>query len=294
MHAQVKRIEHPQRQALLFLCHRSEPGFISRFKALEKAFRVHGDAFFVYDISETSTPDPIRALRHFTFSKSSLNALGYPRLHDELMPGHVHFPMLEFALQHPDYTHYWVIEYDVRLTAPWRLFFRLLQQSKADFIGTHLRRYEEQRAWFWWSSFSHPDRPADLNACIRFFGPIYRVSRDAVLLLDSKLKSGFKGHQEVVMPTLIASAGLSLQDLSCGGHFACPTRWSWYTYQKADRAGYQAKSSMRFRPPMEHAGMRPFTLYHPIKSADFGYQSLRHRMLRMLSSLNKQVPPRTG
>jgi hypothetical protein len=285
----MKPAEPSQRQALLFLCHRSESGFIARFKALEKAFKPYGDTFFVYDASHAPVPDLLKALRHFAFSRASLDALSYPRLHDELMPGHVHFPMLDFALQHPAYAHYWVIEYDVRLTAPWRLFFRLLQRSKADFIGTHLRRYAEQRAWYWWPSFSAPDQTVDVTGCVRFFGPIYRISRLAVELVDARLKSGYKGHQEVVLPTLIASAGLSLQDLTRSSHFGCSTRWSWYTHQRADRAGYLAKSSMRFRPPMDNAGMRPFTLYHPVKSAHFGHHVLLDMARRMLAALARPM-----
>lgn len=273
------------RQALLFLCHRSEPGFIARFKAMEKAFSSYGEAFFVYDASKMPMPASLTALRHFAFSNASLNALGYPRLHDELMPGHVHFPMLDFALQHPAYAHYWVIEYDVRLTAPWRLFFRLMRRSDADFIGTHLRRHDEQRAWYWWSSFAPPGQPADVNACVRFFGPVYRISRAAVQLVDAKMKAGYKGHQEVILPTLIAGAGLSLQDLTCSSRFGCATRWSWYTHQQADRAGYLTKSSMRFRPAMDHAGMRPFTLYHPVKSVHFGRHVLLEMARRMLAAL---------
>jgi hypothetical protein len=287
----MNSVEHVQRQALLFLCHRSEPGFISRFKSLEKAFKRSGDAFFVYDTTSTPMPDSVKALRHFAFSKSSLDALSYPRLHDELMPGHVHFPMLEFALRHPEYSHYWVIEYDVRLTAPWRLFFWLLRHSKADFIGTHVRRHEEQRAWYWWSSMKHPDHPYDPHTYVRFFGPIYRISREAMLLVDSKLKYGWQGHQEVVLTTLIARAGLTLQDLTCSSHFGCPTIWSWYTYQRADRAGYLVDSSVRFRPPMTASGMRPFTLYHPVKSAHTGYPELLDWMRNALSTLVEKLWP---
>lgn len=281
--------ETSQRQVLIFLCHRTEPEFIARFKAIESAFKPQGDAFFVFDNSDTELPPSIKALRHATFTKTSLNALGYPRLHDGFYPGHTHFPMLDFAIKHPSYSYYWVVEYDVRLTCPWGIFFWLLRHSHADFIATHLRRFQEQQAWYWWPSFSHPEESVDLKTCIRFFGPISRMSREAVQLVDSKLKSGWKGHQEVVIPTLIAAAGLQLQDLASGSYFGCHTKWSWYTYQKADRAGYLAKSSMRFLPPMESLGLRPFTLYHPIKLEKSGYQLLLDRVRRKILSFASKM-----
>lgn len=262
-----------QDQALLFLCHRTESGFIKRFKALEKAFEPHGHAFFVFDTSASSLPAKIESLRYFTFSKSSLNALRYPWLQDSLMPGHVHYPILDFALKNPQYSHYWVVEYDVRFTGPWSIFFRWARRSDADLLCTHLSRYEEQPSWWWWPSFSHPDKRIEPRACARFFGPIYRLSREAVLFLDSQLKSGWQGHQEVVIPTLLSHAGLRLQDLARDSSFACQSGWSWYTRSKPDPRGELAGSTMRFRPPMAHVGFRPLTLYHPIKSADYGYQA---------------------
>lgn len=256
------------RQALLFLCHLTDMGHVRHYQALTRAFRPYGDAYFVFDVTHQPLPDALARLPNFTFTKDSLRNLGYVWLQDALMPGHVHFPMLEFARHHPGYTHYWVVEYDVRFNGPWRLFFWWANRVKADFLATHLYRHGEQPFWYWWRSLSCPEHEIDLQARIRFFGPLYRISREAVELLDTRLSEGCKGHQEVIIPTLLHQAGYRLMDLSRDSTLGQAPGWSWYTRSRErDAWGALNDSSMRFRPALESVGRRPFTFYHPIKAA---------------------------
>ena len=205
------------------------------------------------------------------------------------MPGHVHFPLLEFALKHPQYSHYWVVEYDVRFTGPWRLFFWLARHTDADFVATQLSRYEEQPFWYWWPTYRGPDRTPDPKHCVRFFGPLYRISRAAVEFIDAKLKAGYQGHQEVVLPSLLCEGGFRLMDLSSCSSFDALSSWSWYTRGRRDVWGALAQSSMRFRPPMNYPGLRPFTFYHPVKSHYFGYSALLENLRFMLSDILNRV-----
>jgi hypothetical protein len=221
-------------------------------------------------------------MRHFEFSTDSLKALGYTWLQDSLMPGHVHFPVLEFAQKHPNYSNYWVIEYDVRFTGSWSLFFWLTTRSTADFIATHLSRYEEQPFWYWWPTYSCPDKTQKIESRVRFFGPLYRISRSAIEFVDTKLKAGCQGHQEVVLPTLLNEAGFSLVDLSGSSSFEKLSPWSWYTRSKRDVWGALKHSSMRFRPQMTLSGHRPFTFYHPVKTPHYGFSALFDYMRRTI------------
>jgi hypothetical protein len=285
--------QRPPRQALLFLCHRSEPEFISRFKSVEKAFRPYGDAYFIFDTSTTPLPAGIAALRHGHFSLQSLKQLGYSWMHDDLMPGHVHFPLLDFALRHPQYAHYWVVEYDVRLTAPWWLFFLRMQSVNTDFLGTHLNHHAEQPDWWWWKTWRSPDGTLDIQQCARFFGPLYRISRPAVEYVDAALKAGYTGHQELILPSLLQQGGYSIQDLSRKSQFGCPTRWSWYTRKDRDPGGGLGESSMRFQPPLAHPGRRLFTFYHPVKYPESSLTLLLNRIRRKLglaAPLSTPVP----
>lgn len=276
-------------QALLFLCHRTEKGFIDRYKALATSFSRYGEAYFVFDSTANPLPEHLKCLRHFEFSSHSLKALGYKWLQDSLMPGHVHFPVLEFALKHPNYSHYWVVEYDVRFTGPWRLFFWLARRTAADFIATHLSHYNEQPFWYWWPTYSNPDKDHDVSSCVRFFGPLYRISRAAVEFVDAQLKAGCQGHQEVVIPSLLHEAGFSLMDLSRSGSFRGLSPWSLYTRSNRDVWGALVYSSMRFRPPMDFSGIRPFTFYHPIKDPYYGYPAFLKYLHRITYGRGNQT-----
>jgi hypothetical protein len=257
---------HNQSQALLFLCHLTDQGFIDHFQTLSNSFRYYGDAYFVYDVTRKELPDELENINHFTFSLDSMRRLGYTWMHDSLMPGHVHYPVLEFAQKYPNYSHYWVIEYDVRFTGPWRLFFWLAYKKNADFIASHIYKYDEQPFWHWWSTYRCENSIKDNSSLIRFFGPLYRISRPAIELIDSKLKYGCSGHQEVVLPTLLSNAGFRLLDLSNSSGFESFTNWSWYTRDNKDKWGGLDNSSMRFRPPLSTSGSRPLTFYHPVKT----------------------------
>jgi hypothetical protein len=273
------------RQALLFLCHRQEPGFIRRFRALARAFKPYGDAYFIVDSSTQPVSDAIRALRHSSFSLESLKSLGYAWMHEDLMPGHVHFPLMDFAARFPDYTHYWVIEYDVRFSGPWRLFFWRMQFSRADFLATHLSHHEDQPSWWWWDTFSSPDSALTRADCARFFGPLYRISRPALTYVDAALKAGYSGHQELILPTLLMLGRFKIQDLSTRSSFPCPTRWSWYTRKDTDIGGGLGESSMRFHQGFAHQGRRLLTLYHPIKTPASNWVLQFNRLRRKIGLL---------
>lgn len=259
-------IGKPGRQALLFMCHLYDETHLKLFRQLEQAFQPYGDAYFIFDATR-GVPDEISALRHHVFTLQSLQSLGYTWLQDTLIPGHAHFPVLEFAKGHPDYTHYWVIEYDVRFTGPLRWFFAWANRQTADFLATHLNTQTSHPDWHWWPSYQHPRAGLTVHKLIRFFGPLYRISSRAVLLADAQLKLGFKGHQEVILPSLANAAGMKLMDLSTAGEFGKPGIWSWYTREAKDPKGLLKRSTMRFRPVLQSTGIRPLTFYHPIKPA---------------------------
>lgn len=254
------------KQALLFLCHLTEPDHVQRFKQLERAFRPFGDAWFVFDSTRHAPPPLVQAELHHTFSLDSLKALGYRWRHPELMPGHVHFPVLEFFKAHRHYSRYWVVEYDVGFTGPWRLFFRLANRSRADLIATQLASRSEQPGWYWWDSLQAPAHEALPDPLYRCFAPICRLSNPALSFLDTKLQAGWLGHQEVVLPTLLAHHGFQIEDLGPAKSFPSTTPWPWYAERSTGEDGQLNASSMRFKPPFEALGTRPLTLYHPLKT----------------------------
>jgi hypothetical protein len=257
----------PRRAALLFVCHLADAAFVAMFRRLEKAFRPFGDAYFLYDTNDEPLPSTLQDIPVHGFSLRTLQSLSYAWLHDGLMPGHLHFPVLEFFRAHGAYDHYWVIEYDVRFTGPWRVLFRWAQGVDGDLLATHIATHPEQPQWDWWSTLAHPRATVADDNRTRFFGPLYRLSRQAMAHLDEALGSGWQGHQEVVIPTLLREAGMSLVDMTRESRFPAPTWRNWYTRDRDDPHGGLKDSSMQFARLLRYPGPRPLTLYHPVKKA---------------------------
>ena len=87
-----------------------------------------------------------------------------------LIPGNAHLADLSFYEAHPEYDYCWTIEYDVRFSGSWAVFFEEFQNNTADLLATHVRRYEEEPAWYWWGTLRTPDGPLrSKNGCAPFF-----------------------------------------------------------------------------------------------------------------------------
>ena len=53
------------------------------------------------------------------YDLNDINSLQYEPICPNLLPGSCHFPVLKFYLDHPYYSYYWLIEYDVEFTGSW-------------------------------------------------------------------------------------------------------------------------------------------------------------------------------
>ena len=124
---------------------------------------------------------------------------------------------IDFCLKYPGYSHYWVVDHDVRFTGDWNSFFCSFMQSDADLIATYISRYGEgnwhnevEESWWPWKS---GNIIMDDSNKVRAFFATYRFSRRALELLDRKYISGIEGFCEMVVPTLLSHEGYSLQDI---------------------------------------------------------------------------------
>ena len=86
----------------------------------------------------------------YTFNIERLNGLGYHPIRETLIPGSNHFALLCFYKEHPSYSHYWNIEYDVCFSSEWSYFFDEFMAVKADFLSSHIQRYPDCPEWMWW------------------------------------------------------------------------------------------------------------------------------------------------
>jgi GT2 family glycosyltransferase len=253
------------RQAFLFVSHLSSGMIVKEFKNICRSTKHLGDAFFLYDATNKVIPDEINKLSPFLYSRECLSSLGYPTTGGNIIPGHAHFPIFQFYLNMPDYDYYWVIEYDVRFSGEWQLFFDCFQTVKSDFLTCHIRSYAEDPHWPWWK-LNHPRKSIPLHKRICSFNPIYRMSKDALFFLDKEFKDGWCGHHEVALPTLLHHNGFSIREISGKGKFTIPGMENkFYSDVGYNRIGKLSKRTLRYRPAFLLYGKERNKLYHPVK-----------------------------
>ncbi len=219
----------------------------------------------LYDTSGKTIPGGIDNLSPYCFSLKSLLSLGYPTISNNIIPGHAHFPLFQFFLDRPDYQYYWMIEYDMRFSGEWRLFFESFSKKDADFLSSHIRHYEDDPDWRWWE-LKHPRESIPLQKRIGSFNPIYRISHSALSFLHEGFKSGWRGHHEVALPTLLHHNGFSLMDICGRGKYAIPGIYNkFYSGSGPDCRGSLSGGSLRYRPVFWRYGREKNKLYHPVK-----------------------------
>jgi hypothetical protein len=184
-------------------------------------------------------------------------------------PGQVHFPLLQFFRDNPDFDYYWLIEYDVRFAGDWRLFFDYFRDKNQDFLTCHIRRHADEPGWRWWSVLHHPHKSIPLSERLGSFNPIYRLSNPSLSFLHQSLSDGWCGHFEVLLPTLLHHNGFTLMDIGGKGTFTPPSMEdNFYTAQRNSDGALEC-GTMRYRPSFWRAGQEKNKLYHPVKPLPF-------------------------
>jgi hypothetical protein len=199
------------------------------------------------------------------YNSQDFSTWGFPTMGDKLIPGHCHFPVMRMFMGNPGIEKLWVIEYDVRFTGRWATLFDHFATDDADLLTCHVRTQAQEPYWHWWSSLAAPvgEDTASLGR-LRAFMVTARYSSAALQVVTSALRRGWRGHQEVVVPTLIVKEGLKLRDLNAPGS-ADGKRRIFYTSAVDEKGALQELGTLRYRPARQRAGLRRNTLYHPVK-----------------------------
>jgi hypothetical protein len=259
-------------QVLLFLSHCASTRTVNEYSRIHSAIEGMGDMFFLYHANSDEIPLQLKEHGVYTFSDKSLSALDYPRIGTSLIPGHAHFPLLQFFRDNPGYAHYWIIEYDVRFSGDWRLFFSHFQDTNKDFLTCHIRCHKDEPNWRYWA-LQHPRQTIPVADRLRSFNTVYRLSKSALAFLDQSMKDGWCGHHEVLLPTLLYRNGFSIMDIGGNGSFTPKTMENmFYVDSGSDSRGTLAKGTMRFRPCFWKAGIKRNKLYHPVKPAGTAFK----------------------
>lgn len=178
--------------------------------------------------------------------------------------GNANLPLLYFSRQYPEYQYYWVVEYDVRFSGDWNLFFDSFRSTDADLLGTTLYEKEFNPEWFYWDSIEAPETEAFLRF-IRGFFPVVRYSQLACRLLVTAYHDGWRGHFEGLVPTFLYSRGCRIEDIGGDGEFT-PVERRMLFYSNCPYKWDLSPGTFVYRPDVSLQTIVPGMLYHPVKS----------------------------
>jgi len=301
--------QNNKKSAILILTHLNIASVFQEYFALSLKKAENTDVFILCDNTNGHFDKYRRDPRVVLFSRDDLSDLPYPgkstpaklEVSHEVDPHHqafnfsprnVDLPVLLFFRRCPDYTHYWVVEYDVRYSGAWPAFFGAHNQSDADLLGTTLFRRDQCEDWYYWPSLDLRDRRIAMHDQIRGFFPIYRLSRRALERLDADYRTGVSGHFECLIPTLLNAAGMTLEDIGGQGDFVRPTNKGRF-YRNTPAAASLGPGTFVFRPVMERPGREPDMLWHPVRPGT-AWRAMPRRGNALLRRLAGRVADRIG
>jgi hypothetical protein len=236
------------------------------YKNISQSSSHFGNTYFLLHDNSGHVNSTVKRFRTARFSDSIINELGYIPISNSLIPGSNHFPLLKFYKDNPKYKYYWLIEDDVRFSGDWSLIFNTFSKNQNhDLITSNIRHFEEQPDWYWWNSLTHENYKVPIEKRIRSFNPIYRISNEALQYTDDLLVKGWRGHHEVLFPTLIQLGGGKLLDFGGSGSFVPNDFCNRFYTSDSDDVGGLSKGTMRYRPIMKRRGKMANKLYHPVK-----------------------------
>lgn len=283
---------------ILYQTHFVDPVILAEYRKLKRDAGGFGAVKLLYNTTEAPLPADLPAdVEAAPFHARDLRRLGYRSKDTSLSSYNVELFLLNFFRHHPDYEHYWAIEYDVRFSGDWGLLFGAFADDPADLLGTTLYRYPFNPDWVNWRSLIAP-APLAPPAMIRAFIPIYRISRRGLIELDRAYRNGWGGHCEVTVPTILGQAGMRLEDIGGDGEFVAPGNVNRF-YRNTPKTRDHFPGSMTFRPVMTSPGAEPNLLWHPVKVRQGMVTGRRrimvHRLRMMLPrSLAALLPHRLG
>jgi hypothetical protein len=246
--------KNQKKQAFLIVTQNPSKRVLKLYSKIQNAVADNGEVFLLYHIKKDKPALPA-GVNVFTFTNDVLKDLQYKPIRTTLVPGSNHFPVLQFFLAHPTYEYYWCIEDDVAFNGRWSNLFEEVSPSvNYDFITSHIRRHSDIPDWFWWDSYRIPGEDFSTDKLISSFNPIYRISGNALRYIDTSLKNGYRGHHEVLLPSLLMRGGFSIADFGTEENHVTPN------------LSFCTMRTMRWLPVFLFVGNNKNKLYHPVKT----------------------------
>lgn len=247
--------KNSNKQAFLIVTQNPSKHVFRLYDKIKNAAGDNGDVFLLYHNNNNHKPDVPERIKVSTFTNSVLTDLQYKPIRTTLVPGSNHFPVLQFFLSNRQYDYYWCIEDDVAFNGKWADLFEAVSPSvKYDFITSHIRRYTDIPNWFWWDSYRIPGEDFNSENLISSFNPIYRISNIALTYIDNSLRNGYRGHHEVLLPSILLKGGFSIADFGAEENNVTP------------HLSFCTLRTMRWLPVFLFVGSNRNKLYHPVKA----------------------------
>jgi hypothetical protein len=217
-----------------------------------------------------TVPPPARKI---LFNQRHMRALGLPA-RCACQPEPLPTRNLDLAPLHvyrmiPEYEHYWLIEYDVRYSGNWNWLLQELDDPAVDFLGTVVQRRSENPAWSHWQTLctlAVDGRPQHHDRQVKAFAPMMRLTQRAFAAVDDAYRRGWHGHYEALWPTVIAAAGLRIEDIGGSGSFT-PAARAGRHYSSTAGHGHLWPGSFIYRPSIPESAIADSIplLWHPVK-----------------------------
>lgn len=283
------------RCAVIYQAHQWSAVHALRYERLRRESGELADCFILFHAPANDPQLRSAVAEHadvrFFSTEALQRELGYPLYSDKgIVPGSAHFPLLEFS-RGQQYDRYWLIESDVEFSGHWGDLIRRMDAASAHLIACHVKTYAQSPRLPWWPALMAPD-PVPIvtgqDDWRRFgFLPVARFSALALRTIDQAHQQGWRGHAEVLIPSVLRLAGLEIADFN---HYGALYRSSERTYSTTNERTHQP-GSMRWRPAIslnEFARhLAPDTLYHPIKAAwTYGPEGVKREHRGRLKTLS--------
>lgn len=273
------RIETMSRIAVIFYTHFSSQAIINNLLRLKSELtnRIHD-----YDLFAVGYCQDLNALKNIenegintiSYSRDDLSRLPYVNklrnVNWVFMALNNDLALMNFFMDNPSYDYYWIIEYDVVYSGNFGDLIENLDSSRAGLLCTHLASFKQSPNWVHWDTFFPADEFGSSIELMRGFLPLSRVSRPLVQEIHDRCVRGWKGHYEMLWPTISIRSGLGVEEIGGDGPYVPETRRGKYYYSLLAQNGFfmstfSAWPNYNYNSDIYH-NSPPDMLWHPVKS----------------------------
>jgi hypothetical protein len=109
-----------------------------------------------------------------------------------IVPGNPDLVMLAFWRMRPEYSAYWLLEYDVLMPQGYEPLAEICARTDADLIASRIRTYVDRPDWGHWRTLASPDGPVPEERRHGSYMPLSRFSAVLMRELDRAFRAGWR------------------------------------------------------------------------------------------------------